>query len=217
MSSKKHYSVQEEIANVVTHGLGVLLAIVALVLMVVFAVNTADPWRIVSGAIFGATLILLYLASTLYHAVPWPRVKQFFRTLDHSAIYLLIAGTYTPFLLVSMRGPWGWTLFGLLWGIAVVGVGFKFFCIGRWDRLSTAFYVAMGWTALVAIKPAIAMIPTPALVMTAIGGVVYTAGVFFYLSDRLPYNHAIWHLFVLSASMVHFLAVLLFLMRAEGA
>ncbi len=116
-----------------------------------------------------------------------------------------------------MRGPWGWTLFGLLWGIAVVGVGFKFFCIGRWDRLSTAFYVAMGWTALVAIKPALSMIPTPALVMTAIGGVVYTAGVFFYLSDRLPYNHAIWHLFVLSASMVHFLAVLLFLMRTGVA
>lgn len=216
MNDKKMYSVKEEIANAITHGLGAGLAIAGLVLLVVFAAGSSDPWRVVSGAVYGSALIVLYLASTLYHALPSPRVKRLFRVFDHSAIYILIAGTYTPFLLVSMRGPWGWSLFGVLWGITVVGIAFKFFCVGRWDRLSTALYVAMGWVALLALKPALTMIPVPAMIMAALGGLLYTAGVFFYMSERVSYNHAIWHLFVLGASTVQFFGVLLFLMCAPA-
>ncbi|HPO16310.1 MAG TPA: hemolysin III family protein [Candidatus Hydrogenedentes bacterium] len=208
--SESKYTVGEEIANAITHGLGVLFSIAALTLMVIYASLGGDPWRIVSVSIFGATLIILYLASTLYHAIPQPRAKKFLRVFDHSAIYLLIAGTYTPFLLVSMRGPWGWSLFGALWGIAVAGCTFKFFFIGRWDILSTILYIAMGWTALVVIKPALEMIPLAALGLMAAGGLVYTIGTLFYAWGRLPYNHAIWHVFVLAASAIHIAAVFFF-------
>ncbi len=209
-STETRYTLGEEIANTVTHGLGVILGIVALTLMVVYATMGGDPWRIVSVSIFGATLIIMYVASTLYHAIPFPLAKRFFRVLDHSAIYLLIAGTYTPFLLVNMRGPWGWSLFGVLWGIAAVGCVFKALFTGRWDVVSTLLYIAMGWVALVAIKPMFAMVPMPAIVLMAVGGIVYTLGTIFYAWGRLPYNHAVWHVFVLVASAIHFFAVLLF-------
>lgn len=204
------YTWQEEIANCATHGLGAILSIVALTLMVVYASLGGDAWRVVSVSIFGATLIILYVASTLYHAFPQPPVKRVMRILDHSAIYLLIAGTYTPFLLVNMRGPWGWSLFGVLWGIAAAGCLFKAFFIGRWDKLTTVLYVAMGWTIVVAIKPTLAVVPTGALVLMLIGGLSYTAGTLFYSWSRLPFNHAIWHLFVLGGSTTHFFAIFCF-------
>jgi len=207
---ESRYTWQEEIANCVTHGLGVILSIVALTLLVVYASLGGDAWRIVSVSIFGATLIILYVASTLYHAFPQPPVKRVMRILDHSAIYLLIAGTYTPFLLVNMRGPWGWSLFGVLWGIAAAGCLFKALFIGRWDKVTTVLYIAMGWAILVAIKPALAVVPTGAMVLMLIGGISYTAGTLFYSWSRLPFNHAIWHLFVLGGSTTHFFAIFCF-------
>lgn len=211
MEPKDHrYSLGEEIANSITHGVGVVFSIVALTMMVIFSALGGDPWRIVSVSVFGATLIIMYLASTLYHAIPFPLAKRILRVFDHSAIYLLIAGTYTPFLLVNMRGPWGWSLFVVLWSIAAVGCAFKALFTGRWEIFSTLLYIAMGWAIVVAIKPALMLIPMPALVLMGIGGLLYTLGTIFYAWGRLPYNHAVWHVFVLAASAVHFVAVLLF-------
>ncbi len=210
--SEKHYSLREEIANALTHGIGALLSLIGLVVMVLLAVWSGDPWKIVSASVFGGSMIALYLASTLYHAVPVPKLKHFFRKLDHSAIYLLIAGTYTPFLLVSMRGAWGWSLFGVLWGVAVVGCAFKAFFVGKWDKLSTALYLAMGWAVLVALKPAIEAVPVGGMVLMALGGLAYSVGVFFYVSDRIPYNHAIWHGFVLAGTAFHYFGVVFYVL-----
>ena len=212
----KHYSLIEEVLNSVTHGIGVGLSIAGLVWLILRAVRVGDTLGIVSVIIFGVSLLLLYLASTLYHAIPCFSVKRVFRVFDHCAIYLLIAGTYTPFLLVSMRGPWGWTFFGILWGIACIGCAFKAFFTGRFDRISTALYVAMGWFVLVGIKPAIMCIPTGALIMMAIGGLAYTFGVFFYVYNRIPFNHAIWHCLVMAGSAIHFFAVILYVLDTPG-
>ena len=206
--SEQRYTVKEEIASSITHGLGIVFSVVGLVVLVALAVSEADPWRIVSAAVFGASMIILYLASTLYHALPWPSVKAVMRVFDHCAIYVLIAGTYTPFLLVSMRGPWGWSLLVVMWGIAVVGCAFKAFHTGKFDRRSTALYVAMGWMIVVALKPALTMVPPGAMVLMAVGGAAYTGGVFFYACNRIPYNHAIWHGFVLAGTIAHFFAIL---------
>jgi len=206
------YTLGEEIANAITHGLGAVLSLVGLTVLIIYATYDADPWRIVSVTIFGSTLTLMYLASTLYHALPHPPVKRVLRIADHCCIYLLIAGTYTPFLLVTMRGPWGWSLFGVLWGIAVAGCIFKLFFTGRWDRVSTAIYLAMGWMVIVALKPTIELVPPGAMVLMAAGGLIYTGGVFFYCCHRLPYNHAIWHLFVLGGSAAHFLAIFFYVL-----
>lgn len=211
------YSLGEEIANAITHGVGVVLSIIALTLMVVYASLGGDPWRIVSVSIFGATLIAMYLASTLYHAIPHPKAKRVMRIFDHCAIYLLIAGTYTPFLLVSMRGPAGWTLFGVLWGLAAAGCILKALCMERWETLSVVLYVAMGWAVVATIKPALSAIPPIAIALMAIGGVAYTAGIIFYAWSRLPYHHAIWHLFVLAGSITHFIAVLYFVVPVYQA
>jgi len=208
----KHYSVAEEVMNSVTHGIGIVLSIAGLVWLILRAARMVDALGIVSVIVFGVSLLLLYLASTLYHAIPWSNVKRVFRVFDHCAIYLLIAGTYTPFLLVSMRGPWGWSFFGILWGIACVGCAFKAFFTGRFDRVSTAMYVAMGWMVLVAIKPAILYIPTGALLMMALGGLAYTFGVFFYVYNRIPFNHAIWHCFVMAGSAIHFFAIIIYVL-----
>ncbi|MFP4499408.1 MAG: PAQR family membrane homeostasis protein TrhA [Candidatus Hydrogenedentota bacterium] len=205
---KPAYTIAEEVANAITHGIGVVFSFVALVMLVVFATQGGDIWRIVSVSIFGSTLILLYAASTLYHALPQPNVKRIMRIVDHGAIYLLIAGTYTPFLLGDMRGPWGWSLFGVLWGAALSGIIFKIFFVGRFNFIATMLYLAMGWTVVVAFKPAIESIPMAALILMAIGGIAYTSGVVFYLWERLPYNHAIWHLFVLTGSAFHFAAII---------
>lgn len=204
------YSVGEEIANSITHGIGTLLAISGLAVLVGFASLKGDAWHIVSCSIFGATLILSYLSSTLYHSIPMVRTKQILRTIDHSAIYLLIAGTYTPFMLVSLRGPWGWSIFGAVWGIAIVGIIMKTTIFGKIRSLSTVIYLVMGWIVLIAIKPVIAALDPGGVQLLVLGGLAYTAGVIFYAWKKLPYSHAIWHLFVLAGSGFHFFAVLFY-------
>jgi hemolysin III len=198
----------EEVANTITHGIGLLLSVVGFVVLLVLAALRGTAWHIVACSIYGATLICLYTASTLYHAVISPRVKRALRIFDHSAIYLLIAGTYTPFLLVSLRGPWGWSLFGVIWGLALAGVLFKFWFVERFVILSTAVYIAMGWLVVIAAKPVITHVPFTALIWLLAGGLAYTGGVIFFAAKRIPYSHAIWHLFVLAGSICHYFAVL---------
>jgi hemolysin III len=206
------YSLGEEVAHSVTHGVGIVLAIAGLTVLVAFAALRGTVWHVVGCSIFGATLVLAYAASTAYHAIPpsLPRAKHVLRVLDHSAIFLLIAGTYTPFTLVNLRGPWGWTLLAVVWTLAVAGIVFKAVLIGRLRVLSVAFYVAMGWLVVVAAKPLAHSVSFGGLALLAAGGVAYTAGVAFYAWGRLPYHHAIWHGFVLAGSILHFLAVLLY-------
>ena len=203
---------REEIVNSVTHGLGLALSAGGLVVLVALAALRGTPRHVVSVSIYGATLVLLYAASTLYHAFRSPRVKRVFKVLDHSAIYLLIAGTYTPFTLVVLRGPWGWTLFGLVWGLAVAGIVFKTFFVDHFVIASTIVYVAMGWLVVIAIKPVMAMVPKGGLLWLLAGGLSYTIGVAFFAARRLPYGHAIWHLFVLGGSISHYFAVLFYVL-----
>ena len=198
----------EELANTLTHGFGLLLSIAGFVVLLVLAILRGTAWHIVACSIYGATLICLYAASTLYHAVVSPRVKRALRILDHSAIYLLIAGTYTPFLLLNLRGPWGWSLFGVVWGLAFAGILFKFWFVGHFEFLSTVVYIAMGWIVIIAAKPVLAHVPAATLQWLFGGGLFYSAGVIFYAWKRLPYSHAVWHLFVLAGSTCHYFAVL---------
>jgi hemolysin III len=208
----KRYTLGEEVAHSLSHGLGALLAIAGLCVMVVYAALYGDAVTVVAAAIFGATMILLYTASTLYHSIPLPQTKHILRIVDHASIYLLIAGTYTPFTLVTLKGAWGWSLFGVVWGLALVGIVFKLFFTGRFDRLSTAIYVAMGWCGVVAAQPLMAALPSGGLWLLVLGGVAYTGGVVFYLMERLRYHHAIWHLFVLLGTVLHYFAVLLYVL-----
>ena len=210
--SCKFYTPGEEIANSVTHGIAAALSVAGLTLLVVLSVLYGDVWRIISFSIYGSTLILLYLASTLYHSFQHPRVKRIFRMIDHASVYLLIAGTYTPFLLVSLRGAWGWTLLVVIWGLALLGISFETLFIDRFRRLSTLAYVLMGWLGVIAAKEMLAIIPAGGLVLLAVGGVTYTAGVIFYVWRKLPYHHAIWHLFVIGGSICHYFAILLYLL-----
>jgi len=204
------YTLGEEIANSITHGIGAVLAISGLAVLVGFASLRGDAWHIVSCSIFGATLVLSYLSSTLYHSIPQARPKQILRTIDHSAIYLLIAGTYTPFMLVSLRGPWGWSIFAAIWGIAIAGIIMKTTIFGKIRSLSTIIYLIMGWIVLIAIKPIIAALDPGGLQLLVMGGLAYTAGVIFYAWKKLPYSHAIWHVFVLAGSSFHFFAILFY-------
>lgn len=206
LSSKQ--SLGEEIANSITHGTGVGLSIAALVILVVFAAKQSDAWKVVSFSIYGATMITLYLASTLYHAFTNPRVKRFFRILDHSSIFLLIAGTYTPVTIGQLRGWVGWTLFGVIWGLSVVGINLKIFALGKLKILSVLIYILMGWMVLIAIKPLRASAPNELLVWMLAGGLSYTLGVVFYAFKKMPYHHAVWHLFVLGGSICHFFGML---------
>ncbi len=200
----------EELANVVTHGIGAALSTAALVVLVVMASTRGDVWRVISLSIYGSTLMLLYLCSTLYHSFRHPRIKRYFHLMDHLSIYLLIAGTYTPITLVLMRGPWGWTLFGLIWGMAAGGILAKIFLFGRLRWVSVVFYLAMGWLILIAVRPMLQMLPSGLVGWIAAGGVFYTLGVIFYSLKRLRYHHAIWHLFVLAGSFCHFVGMLLY-------
>ncbi|MDO9549254.1 MAG: hemolysin III family protein [Candidatus Marinimicrobia bacterium] len=201
-------SISEEIANGITHGIGALLAIAGLVLLVVQAARHGNAWHVVSYSIFGSTMVLLYLSSTLYHSIQRSRVKAFLKIIDHSAIFLLIAGTYTPFLLVSLRGAWGWTLFGIIWGLAVTGIILKSIFIHRFRVVSVFIYIAMGWLIVIAMPQTIHNLNRTTLVFLLIGGVSYTLGTVFYLWKKLPFSHAIWHLFVLGGTITHFFAVL---------
>ncbi|WP_438481755.1 PAQR family membrane homeostasis protein TrhA [Oleiharenicola lentus] len=201
------YSPREELANSVTHGLGIALSVAGLVLMVVFSARFGDAWQVTSSAIFGATLVMLYTSSTLYHSFRGEGTRRLMRKFDHAAIFLLIAGTYTPFVLVTIRGPWGWSLFGAVWGLAVVGVTMKFWLAGRFKLLSTLLYVAMGWMILIAIKPLFHALSGGGMALLVAGGLCYTGGAVFYLWKRLPFNHAIWHLWVMAGSACHWAAV----------
>ena len=202
----------EEVMNAVTHGIGTLLAVAGLVLLTVFAYLYGEIWHIVSFSIYGTTLVLLYLASTLYHSFTNERLKYIFKILDHSAIYLLIAGTYTPFTLVPLHGVLGWTVCGLVWGLAVLGIVLKVFFVGRFKVISTLCYLLMGWFIVIAIKPLIATVAPLGIMWLIIGGLFYTLGSVFYLWHKLPYNHAIWHLFVLAGSISHFIAVFFYVL-----
>lgn len=208
-------AIRAEIANAVTHGIGAGMSIAGLIVLVAIAARDGGPYHIVGSAVFGITLVLLYLASTLYHSLPYPRAKRVFRILDHSAIYLLIAGSYTPFLLVNINGAWGWSIFGVIWGLALCGIVFKVYFVGRYDLISTIVYILMGWVVVVAWVPVKAAIPTGGLVLLLLGGLSYTGGTIFYAWHRLPFHHAIWHLFVLGGSILHYLAVLYYVLPAR--
>lgn len=195
-----------ELANALTHGAGVVASLVGAAVLITGSAMSGDAWKIVSSAVFSATLVLLYTASTLFHAARSPRAKARLKVFDHCAIYLLIAGTYTPFTLLGLRGGWGWSLFGVAWGLAVAGVVFKLFFTGRFPRVSTAIYLGMGWMVVVAMAPMLKALSGQTLAWLVAGGLAYTAGTAFYHSRR-PYAHAVWHLFVLAGSVFHYLAV----------
>jgi hemolysin III len=197
----------EEIANSLTHGLGLALSIAGLTVLVTFAALRGDAWTVTGCAVFGASLVLLYAASTLYHSLRSRYWRRVLRVFDHAAIFLLIAGTYTPFTLVNLRGPWGWSMFGVVWGLAAAGIMLKLFFTGRFPVVSTLIYLFMGWLVLVALKPMFGTLPLSGLALLFAGGAAYSAGVAFYLWRRLPYHHALWHLFVLTGSVFHFFAV----------
>jgi hemolysin III len=196
-----------EIVNAVTHGVGVVLSIAGGTLLIVLASLGGSAVKITSVAIFAASLVLLYSASTLYHAVPESSLKQRLKVVDHAAIYVLIAGTYTPFMIGALRGGWGWSLFGVIWGLAVAGVIFKLFFTGRYPRVSTGIYVAMGWLALIAAGPLLRALEPGGMVWLLAGGVAYTSGTVFYHSKQLPFAHGVWHVFVLAGSLCHGVAV----------
>lgn len=214
--SSTAYSPREELANSLTHGLGALLGVAGLVLLVVASVRYGDAWHVTSTAIFGATLVLLYTASTLYHSIPGERRKHLLRKFDHAAIFLLIAGTYTPFMLVTLRGPWGWSLFGVVWGLAATGVALKFWFAGRFRLASTLIYLGMGWLVMIALKPLLAALPRAGFVWLVAGGACYSLGTIFYLWKKLPYHHAVWHLWVLAGSVCHWVAVYGYVVPSGG-
>jgi hemolysin III len=198
----------EELANAITHGIGLLLSVTGFVILLVLAAIRGGAWHIISCAIYGATLVCLYAASTLYHSIHSPRLKRALLIFDHCAIYLLIAGTYTPFLLVNLRGGWGWSLFGVMWGLAFAGILFKLRFGDHYPILSTSFYVLMGWLGVIAFRPVMTHISATGLSWLLIGAAMYMIGVFFYAHKKIPFNHVIWHVFVLAGSTCHYFAVL---------
>ena len=216
---------KEELANAVTHGLGSALAVAALVLMIVFASLRGSARHIVGAAIFGSTMVLLYVMSTLYHSFQSRRVKLVFRVLDHASIFLLIAGTYTPFCLATLKGAWGWTLFGLIWGLAAVGITLKSILLSMaghlagkrlWEAVSLAIYLLMGWLIVIAIVPLYRALPLGGLYWLFGGGLCYTLGAVFYAWQRLPYHHALWHLAVVAGTGCHFACVLIYVIPGKG-
>jgi hemolysin III len=206
-STKRPQSTGEEVANALSHGLGFVAALVAAPILVTAALRHGGTAVVVGFSVFAATTVLLYLSSTLYHALPRNRAKGVFQVLDHSAIFLLIAGTYTPFTLGVMRGAWGWTLLGLVWGIAAAGLVLTALGGTRYPKLSTALYLGMGWLVVIAIKPLLERVPLPGLLWLVAGGLAYSAGVAFYSAKRRRYTHFVWHLFVLTGTVCHFFAV----------
>jgi hemolysin III len=205
---KNTYNADEELANSITHGIGFFMGIAVLVLLVVFSVQRKTAWEVVSCSIYGSTFILLYLASTLYHSARSPRIRAVFKVIDHSAIYLLIAGTYTPLTLVPLRGGLGWSLFGVVWGCALVGILFKIFFTGRFKAVSLISYLLMGWLCVGAIKPLFNELTPASFILLVAGGLCYSVGAIFYGWKSLPWSHAIWHLFVLAGSLCHFFSIL---------
>ncbi len=208
--------IREEVANSVTHGLGLLASLIGAVVLVSLSVERGEAWHVISAVVYGVTLVSLYAASTLYHAFKGTGARDVLRVLDHCAIYLLIAGTYTPVTLVSLRGGWGWALFCTVWFLAIAGIVFKVWATGRFAVLSTAVYVLMGWLCIVALKPMFVLLSPGALALLGAGGVLYTAGTLFYHSERVPYSHAVWHLFVVAGSVCHYLAIALYVLAPAG-
>ncbi|WP_445491169.1 PAQR family membrane homeostasis protein TrhA [Niallia sp. 03133] len=205
-----NFSLKEEIANSITHGIGFILSIPALVMLIIFAVKTGDPWRVVSFSVFGSTMIILFLCSTLLHGTTNKKLKDFFEILDHSAIYLLIAGTYTPFVLVSIKGALGWTLFGIVWGLAIGGIVFKCYFVKRFLITSTVLYVIMGWLMVFGLVPLYHAIGASGIILLFLGGILYTVGSVFYVLQKKPYFHAVWHVFVLCGSSFMYFCILFY-------
>jgi hemolysin III len=205
-----YYSETEELVNRFTHGMGAMVSLVGAIALIVLAAQQHDSYRIVSDCIYGGAMVTFYCLSTAYHSVRKPYVRYVFRILDHVSIYLMIAGSYTPFALVSLRGAWGWSLLGTVWGLGMVGAVLKIFTIHRLRFVGPLLYIALGWIVVIALKPLSAALATGGLVLLFAGGAAYTIGVIFYLWDRLPYNHAIWHLFVLAGSACHFCVIFYF-------
>ena len=201
----------EEIASAVTHGLGVIFSIVALVLLVMSATESGSTWNVTAVSVFGASMILLYLFSTLMHAIPHPRAKRVLQVFDHAGIYLLIAGSYTPFALVTLHGTLGWTLFGIVWSVAILGIVWKLFSTGKYMWVSNVTYLALGWICIIAIRPLYESLGHQGFMLLLAGGIAYSVGIVFYVWQKLPFNHAIWHLFVLAGSASHYFAILLHL------
>ena len=217
VADERHrYTLGEEIANSVIHAVGIVLAIAGLAVLTAFASLRGTALHVVGCSVFGTTLILLYTASTLYHGIPSAGSKAVLQALDHSAIFLLIAGTYTPFSLVSLRGPWGWSLLGVIWSLAILGIAVRVTRGRRSNALAVGFYIAMGWTVLAAIKPLMANVAPGGMLLLVLGGLSYTGGAVFYLWRRLPYHHAIWHAFVLLGSIFHFFAILFYVIPLAG-
>jgi hemolysin III len=202
-----YYSEAEELLNRYTHGFGALLSVIGVTALIVLASGQHDAYRVVSACIYGVSMITFYCLSTAYHSVRKPYVRYVFRILDHASIYLMIAGSYTPFALVTLRGPWGWTLLGTVWGLGALGAGMKVFTTHRLRFIGPLLYIALGWVVVIAFKPLSAGLALNGMYLLFSGGVAYTFGVVFYLWDRLPFNHAIWHLFVLAGSACHFFAI----------
>lgn len=215
--ARRPYSVNEEIAHSVSHGLGVLASIVALAVMVAYASMYGSALHVAAVGIYGGSLILLYTCSTLYHSIPIQGAQRILHILDHAAIYVLIAGSYTPFALISLEGQTGWWLFGVIWSLALAGVVFKVFFTGRFDRVSVALYLAMGWLVVAFAKPVIAAVPLGGLILLGAGGLAYSFGALFYLWHGLRFNHTIWHVFVLAGSVLHFFAILLFVIPGPAS
>ena len=203
----RQYPKKEERLNIVTHAIGLLMSVSALTLLVVFATMKGTVWHIVSFAIYGGSLVILYFASTVFHLSENQKLRNHLNIFDHAAIFLLIAGTYTPFALVTLRGPWGWTILGVVWGLAIAGIILKLFFTGRYNLLSTIIYIVMGWLIIIAIKPLVAALPFEGLMWLLAGGLSYTVGAVFFLLNKMPYNHAIFHVFVVAGSACHFVAV----------
>lgn len=204
------YTKNEEIMNAVTHGIGAGLSIAGLVVLVVFASMQSDAWKIVASAIYGASMIVLYTASTLYHSFSKTKVASKLNMFDHISIYYLIAGSYTPFMLVNLRGGWGWSIFGVVWACAIAGTVLKIIYGNKLRKVSTIIYLAMGWMIIIAIYPFVKSVETGGIIFVVLGGLSYTVGVIFYKWKSLPFNHAIWHLFVLAGTVLQFFAVLFY-------
>ena len=207
--SKPKYSLGEEIFNSVSHGAGGGLSIAGTVVLIVCAAVYSDAWAVVSSCIYGASLIILYTMSTLYHAITNAGAKRFFRIMDHDTIFLLIAGTYTPITLAFLRGWLGWVLFGVVWGTAIIGIVLNSISIEKFKKPSIICYVAMGWVIILAIRPLIESVPSISMVFLLIGGILYTAGIAFYAIKRIKYFHSIWHLFTVAGSVFHYFSILL--------
>ncbi|MEW9051413.1 MAG: hemolysin III family protein [Neobacillus sp.] len=212
MANTHIFSKKEEIANSITHGIGAALSIAALVILIVFSSLYGNAWHIVSFTLYGASMFILYMSSTLVHSFPEGKAKDIFEIFDHSSIYFYIAGTYTPFLLVVIRGPLGWTLFGIVWGLAIAGTIFKCFFVKKYLFTSTALYVVMGWMIVFAWKPLAANLAPEGMIYLAIGGLLYTLGSIFYVWRGFQYHHAIWHLFVIGGTVAHFFCILFYVL-----